>query len=231
MAYTILENDTTITAAKLDNNFLEIGQGNLIPKANSTLDGVDSTYDIGSTTKKWAEIHTQSVEVKSDEKVTPCINLIAEYTFDDTGTTLEFAGLDGDDDAIYMLKIKIKGKDTGTTIMRFNTDDAANYGYNKTVADTTVTYSVAQNNTSIEIGSYGYHQTYAMNLTVEMKIFAALPQLRMCMMDKIENAGHTYISGTIKEGAVWNNITDTLTSIQFTGHFGTNTNFQLWAMR
>jgi len=232
MAYTIFQTDTTITATDFDNNFKDVAQGNYIPRGGVSLTATDSVYDLGSTAYKWLDVHTQNIEIQSDVKVGKCINMIAETTLTESATSIEFTGLNGDDDEIYEINYHIYGYGTTSVFMYLNGDSAANYGRNMIYLLTTTVNSQSYNSLSnIYLGYHGEITTTALNVRGNGYIRAASGRLRLSLWEWVASAGGTYIDQSTKLAFVWNNTTDTLTSIKLTGNFATNTNVQLWAVR
>ena len=205
--------------------------------AAGTLTAADLTYDIGSSTYRWSDIHIQNLDIASEGRVENAWNLIAEYTATDSITSVEFTGLDGDTDEIYHIVVYYVGQ-SGTASDLYcciHGNSAANYGFQR--IRTRAAAPTAQRTTggSSTVFKFGYARndtTTNNNLSLcESFIYAKTGYERLAINEVFEGANETYINGVYQIGTIFSDKTTNITSLKFisTDKMATGTSIQIWA--
>lgn len=249
MAWTTLVNSTTADAVEVNNNFYWISQGTRLPMSGTSLNPVDGTYDIGSSTYKWANAFFDDLTVNDDLVVGGEISttnktiwqLESRVELSATSQRIEFSGLNGDDSIEYQIWIRaIHGyaQDSATAnigiFITFNGDSAANYGSHYISAlggapgadrNTGQTY--------IEIGSTTWAATASAEIIStfsKIDFFSKAGNIRLLNTYTLFGATNDSIYGQEIEHYVWDNTSDTITSIQFNsdGTFISGTTIEIW---
>jgi hypothetical protein len=233
-SYTSFIKSTTISADEMNNNFNYIGAGHWIPMSGATLTtDTTETLDIGSQFNRWDTLYVNNLNL--DGEISQSFNLIAEVTLNDTSSSIEFDNLNGDQDEVYILRTKIVSDGSGDSDlqMALNNDSSSNYGYQflqgidgaVSAARSSRAYMlVATAETSIS--------TTTKNSYSEMILYAKTGNERLSLSQVLRSGGGTYIYGHSIWGQVWNDTSNTITSIKLSfpgGKLTTNTNIQLWA--
>jgi len=102
VAFTVFTADTTVGAIEMNDNFIHIGQGDLIPRTGTSLALDDSvTSNLGSDDYRWKTIYTTNVNITGNLEGT--IARIAGVTMTTTATSIEFTNLNGDSTGVFHL--------------------------------------------------------------------------------------------------------------------------------
>ena len=131
MAFTVLAADTTISVAEVNDNFLHIGQGDLVPRTGTSLAIDDSvTSNLGEDTHRWRTIYTTNVDVSGEIEGT--VYRIAGVTATATAASISITGLNGDEGGgVFFIRavFLIDGTGSAGYYWHLNQDSASNYGY------------------------------------------------------------------------------------------------------
>ncbi|MCP4648900.1 MAG: hypothetical protein GY853_02300 [PVC group bacterium] len=231
MSFTAFSYETTIAASEMNDNFIHVAQGNLFPRGGSVLEETNGVYDLGSDSYRWLNTKFNNVHLSGD--LDDCWNLIADVILSATASSVEITELNGDVDEIYWIIAKLISNSTGTDYLylNINNDSSNNYGFQYLIADG-ASIGAARNETQSAIiltgggsyGSYGFNETY---------VYAKSNNERLFLINMFREGGETYIEQLRNYGYIWNNTSDTLTSMQFTvgDYMATNTNIQIWTKR
>ena len=232
MSYTKFLKDYTISADEVRENFEWIRQGNLLPHGSTELELTDSAYDLGSDIYEWAEVHTENINTTGE--INETWNIIADVTLSATASSIEITGLNGDVDYLYWIKGKLVATDTTGSYLVLNNDSATNYGLQRLIAESTFSAYGGYLN-GIFTGRILYGTLTSKLTTFECFIYAKSGLERMALLSVLESGGGDYIHGIRSKAYIWNNTSDTLTSLKIyssaANRFGTNTSIQVWTLR
>jgi hypothetical protein len=192
----------------------------------------DDTYDLGSSTYRWSDIHIQNLDIASGGRVENTWNMISEVTLDSTATSIEFTGLNGDTDEIYHIIVIGIHDATGLSYFIFNGDSAANYGY-QLMSGQSVAASASRGTAEnyLFLGNSGRDTTTAKNNLNEILVYAKTGYERLVINNSLNSGGDTSVYQLRIWGQIWNNTSSTITSLKFLppGNFITNTTIQIWS--
>jgi len=217
VAFTVFTADTTVGATEMNDNFLHVGQGDLIPRTGTTLLLDDSvTSNLGSDDYRWKTIYTTNVNITGN--LEGAIARIAGVTMTTTATSIEFTNLNGDSTGVYFIHINCFNDPTAATQapIHFNNDSGSNYGYQivqwygsswvagrGTGTGLDVLYMARAGTTTTRMG------------TANLILYAKTGAPRL-MLESASGAGSDhYLYLQQRLGGSWNNTADTLTSIKF----------------
>jgi len=241
-AFTAYVNGNIIDANEFNENFYTVGRDDLLPRGGTDLAGTTGVYNIGSSAYEWKAIHVNNLI--TDDYIRQTYNLIAKTVLSATATRIEFTGLSDDQYYITCKFIMNTTTTTDKTLMFFNGDSAANYGYMimksdslgaffviKTERKTTQTgifigEALQTNTISDEYGGLfrGYINTHA-------------GHEKMVIGDGMAGAFSSTTTGTVETifsiGGIWSNNSDTVTSIQIiqASKLNANTEVKLWVRK
>ena len=233
MSYTLFSKDYTISADEVRENFEWVRQGDLLPHGNANLELTDGVYDLGSDVYEWAEVHTNNIDITGE--VNECWNLISDITLEETASSIEITGLNGDEDRIYWIKSKIIFAITAVAYLIFNDDDASNYGYQILSLDGSGYAALRSDSPGVHFIKGLYGTTTAKLSISECFIYAKQGQERMVLLSVMASCGEDYIDQARMKPHIWNDTSDTLTTMKIEGSlanaFRTNTSIQIWTLR
>ena len=241
MPWHSLTNLTTVKSLDMRDNFDVIGAGSRLPMSSEGVAFANTTgvYDIGSSAFRWNNIFATNLDVTGDITTDngSLEVLIAETTLSVTASNIEFTGLNGDTDVIYLIRAYIVATTTALEIYAiFNNDSAtANYGWQYLIGyGSAVGAGRFTTWDGISLTYTGSHTTTS-NLAYSESIIYAKTGNERLTIDKHSWGGGTLISDIALYGGIWNNTTSTITSIKIYGSavnaMGAGTNIQLWARR
>jgi hypothetical protein len=240
MAFTIFASFTTVSAAEMNANFQWVGGSHWLPRGGASLASTTGVYDLGSTVHKWDNIYTNNINV-SGQSCTGFWNLVAQVTLSTTATSIEFTGLDKD---IYMIEgIILSVQSIGTSLlamMRFNYDSGTNYGAKyRIMSNTSLELYQTSSAQDIDLG-WLYTPATSTNkqLVFNAIIYTKTGSERLCIINSIDSVNNFSSGRKIYGGGIWNNTTDTLTSIHLKAtliigpiqrYFQPNSSIRLWS--
>ena len=236
MPFTTFTKNTTISAAEITGNFDHIGAGDMLPRGGTSLSPTTGVYNIGSDSFKWNDVFATNINITGE--LSQCINLIAETTLSVTASNIEFTGLNGDTDVIYLIRAYIVATTTALEIYAiFNNDSAtASYGWQYLIGYGTAVGAGRFTTWDGISLTYTGPDTTTSNLAYsESIIYAKTGNERLVIVESIDMCDATYIGRIVFKGAIWNNTTSTITSLKILNSGGVNfaagTNIQLWAKK
>src|SRR3990167_394347 len=236
MPFTTFTKNTTISAAEITGNFDHIGAGDMLPRGGTSLSPTTGVYNIGSDSFKWNDVFATNINITGE--LSQCINLIAETTLSVTASNIEFTGLNGDTDVIYLIRAYIVATTTALEIYAiFNNYSAtASYGWQYLIGYGTAVGAGRFTTWDGISLTYTGSDTTTSNLAYsESIIYAKTGNERLVIVESIDMCDATYIGRIVVKGAIWNNTTSTITSLKILNSGGVNfaagTNIQLWAKR
>ena len=236
MPFTTFTKNTTISAAEITGNFDHIGAGDMLPRGGTSLSPTTGVYNIGSDSFKWNDVFATNINITGE--LSQCINLIAETTLSVTASNIEFTGLNGDTDVIYLIRAYIVATTTALEIYAiFNNDSAtASYGWQYLIGYGTAVGAGRFTTWDGISLTYTGSDTTTSNLAYsESIIYAKTGNERLVIVESIDMCDATYIGRIVVKGAIWNNTTSTITSLKILNSGGVNfaagTNIQLWAKK
>jgi len=245
-ASTFVKN-TTISSAELIDMFQiaggagsSVGSGYL-PRDGVSLATTNGTLNTGSDTVRWSTLFCNNIAVATGGHVKKAINLIGEVTVSVAAEKIEFTGLSGDDDNIYIMNVSTNHSAPSVTTriyIHFNGDSSgSNYGFENLLgqgAAVSATRDTAEPGMLLEVASSGV-TTAAHRTATEVLIFAKTGIERFGLIESMNGGQGTHIQRADVFGCLWNDTSSTITSIQLTsaltGYFDVGTNVQLWAKR
>jgi len=232
MAWNEFVKDTTIASADIRANFDFAAAGHILPRQGSSMSATTSSLDLGSQTKRYDTIYCNNLDITGEIK--NGLNLISEVTLDDTASAVDFTNINGDRDEVYMLTIyTVNNTISNFRGVVFNNDSAANYGYQALYAIAGAPAANRAGGTNQLLLAFTGGQTTTAIITYnEMFIYSKTGNERSVINKVVNNFGGTHVEAINQFGQVWNNTSDTITSIKvFTGSgWLTGTNIQLWAL-
>ena len=231
LSFLILQNSTTCDSTDVNNNFYHVAQGSRLPMGGNSLESTDSVYDLGSSTATWNNLFCENIYINGSittagEKLW---SVIAETTVTATASSVEFTGLNGDNDKEY--KILFFGNSLlvgGWVYLHLNGDSTSNnYGQQRIAgADAAVS---ASRDTSITGWQIGYGHSFS-----EIVFNAKTSILKMSILNLIAQVQSTTVNFIRQISGVWNDTTNTITSLKIVPDVGSGvyltpgTNIQLW---
>ena len=229
MPFTIVYKDQTISADDFNANFVYIGQGNLFPLGGNSLDPTNATYNLGSDSYRWNNVHVQTINLSGEIQRT--MNLISEVNLTATTAAIDITGLNGETDELYEIIVNGVGYATCTVFLFPNSDSTTNnYGLQQVYGDNNlVVASRSLSYTSIYVFSFLYSTITAKYGKSKLLIYAN-NTIKMILSNYNDVIGNVYIHYCRCLNQVWNN-SATLTSMKFTGFFDVGTNIQVFAKR
>ncbi len=106
MFFTIIENSTTTDPYSMNDNFLYVGQGSILPKRGINLDSTNGVCNLGNTATAWDNVYTDNLN-------------IANEIYDDSGNTLLWTEIYSTIVSIGTSRIEI----IGLNLNKFNSID------------------------------------------------------------------------------------------------------------
>jgi len=242
MPWHSLTNLTTVKSLDMRDNFDVIGAGSRLPMSSEGVAFANTTgvYDIGSSAFRWNNIFATNLDVTGDITTDngSLEVLIAETTLSVTASNIEFTGLNGDTDVIYLIRAYIVATTTALEIYAiFNNDSAtANYGWQYLIGYGSAVGAGRFTTWDGISLTYTGSDTTTSNLAYsESIIYAKTGNERLVIVESIDMCDATYIGRIVVKGAIWNNTTSTITSLKILNSGGVNfaagTNIQLWAKK
>lgn len=239
MSFTVFQENTTISASEMNNNFYWCGQGNWLPMGGNSLANTNGLYDIGSDTYKWNNVYLNNANLTGS--IQKSFSLLTSFEVNSINTQtsrIEFSGLNGDDDKIYYILTKVCSvtNTTDSTIgFNINGDSSTNYTRIFTEFDTVaVTRNFSLNNVTISVGFENNLATAGThNMFAETFLYGYSNTEKVALSNGIENFLNMYVSKGTRIASVYNNATDTITSLVFYrlggGIFKTGSSIQIFS--
>lgn len=229
MPFTILQNSLTADATDINANFYHVAQGSRLPMGGNSLEATDSVYDLGSSIATWNNLFCENIYINNTiTTVDKSLWVLeAEVTLSATASSIEFTGLNGDNDSEYRIIGLLKP--IGANDIRFylNSDSATN-NYGQQVITGVSTAVVATRSTSITGFGFGGGSSQTIFINVNIK---ANNLIKMVLYSLLNLESSTTVSSISDAAAVWNN-SATLTSMKLLcttlNNFNPTTNIQLW---
>lgn len=129
MSFHLFADGQTASAVDVMENFYHIFQGNRLPYGGTILSATNATYDIGSSSYKWSQLHCVNLNVNSITTSTKYLwKLITCVQVTAAATSIDITGLNGDNERDYMLEFHLTDNGKTAVDMIFNGDSAASYG-------------------------------------------------------------------------------------------------------
>jgi len=224
MAYTLLEKWHTGSAVDMNNNFQHVGAGSMLPLGGNSLEATTGAYDLGSDSIRWNNAYINTVNLGSGT-VNRCMNMIAEVTLTATASSIEFTGLNGEEDVIYEIIANTTLYTNSNVNLYFNNDSAtANYG-RQYILGQSIAVSAAR-----ETSGKSWYLGSQLKYNKSNVIIYANNNIKLGLDSGCWGVSLTAVTYIIKTGYIWNNPA-TLTSMKFTGYFNPGTHIELWAKR
>lgn len=231
-------NSTTADASDVNDVFYHIAQGTRLPMGGNDLDYTTGVYDLGSSTYRWNDLYCEDINISgslttSDKNI---YSLIAETTLTSATSRIEFTGLNGDSCGEYIIlcrSISDTATSAGISYLHFNGDSATNYGYQRIAAIST-TVSAARNTSYSGIQVVG---TALGKIDYSIiKVYTNSGYERTVLQDILQRGSSTTIGVFGSWSWIWNNTSDTITSMQFENSngdaiFSTGTTIQIWGRK
>lgn len=245
MAFTILVNSTPADASDVNADFYHVAQGSRLPMGGTSLEATTNVYDLGSSIASWNNLFCQNIYIGSTITTVDksLWTLISEIELSSPAASIEFTGLNGDSQLEYRIITMMPRLGTTTALalkteMFLNNDSGTNYGVqNIQGADTVVSANRYTSITSMYFDTLQVNASYTSYYFYNSILYPRTGFVRMMLTNSIELARTNNIIGYVKDYAhVWNNTTDTISSIKFdllasasSSNFNTGTHIQLWA--
>jgi len=217
MAFTAFAADTTIGATEMNNNFLLVGQGDMVPRTGTTLTLDDSvTSNLGSDDYRWRNIYTTNVNISGN--FDGALARVAGVTITTTATSIEFVGLNGDSSGVYFIKINCFFDPTSATYapIHLNNDSASNYGYQTLNWYAAVMAAERETSTGFPCIYMNRAGTTTTRMgSADIVLYAKTGAPRLLLLSGGGTGADHYLYQNHRRGMSWNNTTDTVTSIKF----------------
>jgi len=250
MAFSIFQTYSTTTATGINDNFLWIGDGNLLPAGSTTLTKNTSTvhniYDLGSSAYRWNEIHIQNAYLQlggTDPTTTfaNTWNLICRIELPGGISTpanrIEITGLNGDTDELYHIIFKRKMFSATNTYLYndiyINGDSGANYGYQEIRGSMNSASSM-----HINSNTYNYFGDITGSSLFNFITYNKTGKTRLWLGNRMNDIAPSVsywvdIMNYKRVGFFWNNINDTITSLVFISNNNllTETSIEIWTLK
>jgi hypothetical protein len=228
---------TIIDADEKMANFYFVSTDHLLPRGGLQLLPTTSVYNLGDDINKWDTVHLKNYnEINSATMAGGnFIQLIDETNISTATTRIEFTGLNGDSSEYYIIHISAKSAVTSSAFLYLNGDsNTTNYGYQylQGVASSEIA-GRDSSNSGMNIGQIKYGTTTTDKLKTYGIIYTKTGLERLGVI-KWQTSGGKYVYSNYLYSCVWNNTSDTITSIILennVGTWGTNTNIQLWGKK
>ena len=220
-AFTYFANGEIVDADKFTTNYKVVGSGDLLPRGGASLFPTTSVYNLGSDGFRWNEVHSYIIDTA--DEIGGTFNLVSSVLISTSSDRIEFSGLI---DNNYYLTVKFLNDSTSSdeTLLFFNGDSATNYGY-QTMYDTTG--ALVGTTAGIYIGACGSSGSYA-------GVFEGFIDCQPSHPKMIAGSGHNAdIERYFTVGGVWNNTSDTVTSMILynASKFNTGSEVKLWTKK
>ncbi|MCP4651431.1 MAG: hypothetical protein GY853_15300 [PVC group bacterium] len=236
MTYKSTKQSTTADPTNINTDFYHIGQGSRLPMGGNSLTSTDSVYDLGSSTATWNNLHCDNIYVGDSISSTnkSLWVLLAETTLDDSSSSINFAGLNGDAYTDMMIFAMIKSAVVaGDSICRLflNEDSSASYGHQYIhAADTSV---LANRNVlqGIEIANAKGAIDKVTLAFGKALLYTKTGNERIAMAFYCGGAYENHVYQIDHFHSIWTNTSSTLTSMQFnaiTNNFDVGSHIELW---
>ena len=231
MSFTILQKNTTITASDVNDNFIHVGQGDLLPRSGTSLTAIGSTYNLGSDQYRWSGVNVNNI-------------------FCDTANVSKFGG-----SYYYLDGYEINSINTATTRISFDISAYSNKYIEASIylADCTTNAYLFLNGLSTVSFSESYllynttYTAYYTTTTSPLVAYAGTTETANCCFSKITlNFGISfgyfikfmsvcgsedpYIQNYVYGNVLNNSTTTIITSLVFTGKFQTGASIKLWGI-
>ena len=237
MSFHIFAKNTLVDPSAMNDNFKHVGEGDMLPRGGLTLTATDAVYDLGSSDYKWAEIHCQSATTYGELQNT--WNLISRIELTTTALVIEVSNLNGDTDEIY--NIIFRGVVITTTAnsrihLHLNGDSVGNYGFQYLLGNAATITALR------DVAEAGMLINFAIVTTTNTRMFsdcylyAKTGNERLCISEAVSDEDGRFARYNWVVGSIWNNTSDTVTSIKISGvvastTFGTSSVLEIWSKR
>ncbi|MCP4648902.1 MAG: hypothetical protein GY853_02310 [PVC group bacterium] len=239
MTYVEIRHSTTTDPTDINNNFYHIAQGSRLP-FGTDFESTDGVYSIGGSSGSYMfdTFYGNDIDLTGD-LITSNASLwvmLTQSTLDDTSTSVEFTGLNGDIYEMYRLFYRIYCDTISTFKMTFNSDSSTSYRsthlYGQSTTATT-TYDYPAGGGYISIGSTSNTGTSCFGVLSLHTEVTDTPNFRFMIGSCIEQANDTHVEKISEIRGLWTNTADTVTSIKVISSesMRTGTTFLLWGRR
>jgi len=232
--YTSFIKLTTISADDMNNNFNHCFAGDWLPLSGATLTtDTTETLDMGSQTDAWNTLYCNNLNI--DGEITKAFNLIAEVTLSATASAIEFDGLNGDKDEVYLIVGRIKATTGMATVSLFINEDSNTSNYGRQYLTAQSSAASAFRDTSFNGMSMTYIDggltTTSKNAFFSVVLYSKAGNERLGIVESQYRSEGTFVGDTTLIGVIWNNTASTVTTLKFSGSasFEADTNIQIWA--
>jgi hypothetical protein len=209
MPFKKFELDQTISAEDINNNFYELYRGTILPRSGLELLPTSLYCDIGSIDNNFNVLYVADIVSSFTSNL---YRLLSSYSGIDNNIT--FSELNGDKQKEYLIYFSSEAIGESTTIsIILNNDTSTNYGYQKTSQFNSSSYSNTSGSNFIIYKQVNY--AIGVNIKGLAKINILNSKIGKERIISIQESG-LYQTGTTIKG-IWNNSTDTLTSISING--------------
>jgi hypothetical protein len=227
--FTILVNGNPTDASEVNNNFYHVAQGSRLPMGGVSLAATTLAYDLGTATAYWNNLFVNNIYANSITTANKILwTLVSEVTLTATASSIEFTGLNGDNDKEYRI-IGIFKDAVDLINCYINGDSAtANYGYQYIYGENTVI------NAARVTSHGGFYFSGGDGSTGKTCFSDGILQGKTNIPKMfIVSAALHIISTTVYTVVLYdqnyNNIINTITSLKFgIANMSPNTNIQLW---
>jgi hypothetical protein len=224
--FTVFVNGGIVDANEWLSNYYVCGAEDLLPRDGANMQLTNSALDLGSSAQLWDNVYVNNLFV--DGELGGTLNQIGKTTLSASATKIEFTGLT--DDVIYMkCKFLFNTVTSDDTLLFFNQDSSTVYGYQLIFGTAGSRFNTQ---TGIVLTQGGSIATkYISGFDGWLMLGAA--QEKMIVGNGFVAAGGTTIENTFMLGGMYNNTSNTITSIQITNvsSFEIGTEVSIWAKR
>jgi hypothetical protein len=226
-----IANSMTTDPGMMNDDFLAVAQGTILPKYGDKLRPTTSTYDIGSATYRFKTTYCTNI-YEGDVEDTNGRNLLwQEITAISTSTTrIEITGLNGDADFAWDIIARMVGDPTSTLLYcYFNGDSTtANYLYSQIIDSGTAFQSANDVGAPVICLNHGVTTSGDVVSIGNTKISSHTGCLRTIFVSMINSAQGRSMGYIQQLACVWNNTASTITSIVLQCNTTSAIDFHMW---
>jgi len=226
MPYTPIIKGATGTADIINNNFQYIGDGTRLPMIGNSLTSTDSVLDLGSDTYRFGKTYLGDID-----NIDGLNNSWYYLTgaIDVTGSSYKFTGLNGDADIMYKILIAFNPNAAGWRTFLINDDITTVYGDQLLEGEGVVD---GDRNGSIAGIKYGDGAGVNDISYAHILLYAKTGYPRTIITEILSRSKNATTGSIHVNSAIWNNTTDTITSLNFLGLSAqTISSIRIWARR
>lgn len=221
--FTVFANGELIDANDWMSNYYVVGSDDLLPRGGNNMLLTNSAYDIGSVAQEYNNVYINDLDVTG--KIGGALNLISSVVLSAAAQKIEFTGLNLE---TYLIKAAfiINTSTSDNSLLFFNGDSATNYGYSgiysNTGFDVTSTSGIYIGQGDSGTSYYGNFEGWISVQPGHQKFLTGLGS---------KGCGTATIAHNFIIGGIWENSSDTVTSIQLYNNskFEVGTEVSIWA--